>query len=219
MSLVTIIIIIALIFGLGLLAKHLGIYWLQVTLVICLFGFVGGCITDWIFDSFEWGFAIAAVATGISVFNDNRETSSTSENVLDYTDYSPSSHSNSAPMSFSPSSSSSNDDDEENDERERCRKSEEDRSYFEREANNAYSRYQSYVSQAEREEDQADTELRYAEDYEYRAREYDDDSARSEASSCRSKAQYNLSRAREYRSQADYYYGLYQEYKDRARTC
>ena len=202
MSLVTIIIIIALIFGLGFLAKHLGIYWLQVTLVICLFGFVGGCITDWIFDSFEWGFVIAAVATGISVFNDNREISSTSENVLDYTDY-----------------SSSNDDDEENDERERCRKSEEDRSYFEREANNAYSHYQSYISQAEREEDQADTELRYAEDYEYRAREYDDDSARSEASSCRSKAQYNLSRAREYRSQADYYYGLYQEYKDRARTC
>ncbi len=129
-----------------------------------------------------------------------------------------SSSDNNQPYDYPPSRSCSSSS-EDCEERQRQRQSEENRASYERQADEAYSHYQSYISQAESEESQAETELRYAEDYEYRAREYGDDSARSQASSCRSNARYNQSRAREYRSKADYYYGLYQEYKDRARSC
>lgn len=209
MSFITFAIIAAVIFGLAMLAKHNGIYWLQLTLGACFFGFIGGGITYWIFDSFWWGFFIAAVITGISFLGDHEESSSSSYSSSDYS--SSSSYSSPRPYVSAP--------DDGYEERQRQRQSEENRASYERQADEAYSRYQSYISQAESEESQADTELRYAEDYEYRAREYGDDSARSQASSCRSNARYNQSRAREYRSKADYYYGLYQEYKDRARTC
>lgn len=211
MSFITFIIIAAVIFGLTMLAKHNGIYWLQLTLGACFFGFIGGGITYWIFNSFWWGFIIAGVATGLSFLGDHDEGSS-SGNYQPY-DYSSSSNSYSPSRSYSPSSNN------DYEERQRQRQSEENRASYERQADEAYSHYQSYISQAESEESQAETELRYAEDYEYRAREYGDDSARSQASSCRSNARYNQSRAREYRNKADYYYGLYQEYKDRARSC
>lgn len=209
MSFITFIIIAAVIFGLAMLAKHNGIYWLQLTLGACFFGFIGGGITYWIFDSFWWGFFIAAVITGISFLGDHEESSSSSYSSSDYS--SSSSYSSPRPYVSAP--------DDGYEERLRQRRSEENRASYERQADEAYSHYQSYLSQAESEESQAETELRYAEDYDYRAREYGDDSARSQASSCRSNARYNQSRAREYRSKADYYYGLYQEYKDRARSC
>ena len=198
MSFVTFIIIAAAIFGLVMLAKYNGIYWLQIILGSCFFGFIGGGITYWIFDSFGWGFIIVAIISGISFFGDHDEGSS---------------------KKYSSSSSYSSSTNDDYRERQSQIRSGENRASYERQAEEAYSRYQSYISQAESEESQADTELRYAEDYEYRAREYGDDSARSQASSCRSNARYNQSRAREYRSKADYYYSLYQEYKDRARTC
>lgn len=199
-----VLIVAGVLFGLASLAKSKGVRWLQIVFGLLLFGFVGGSLTDWIFHSFSWGFWIGVIGVGLAMLGDSDSSSSYSGSSSSRasSDYSSSYSSGS---SYS-SSSSSND-----------RSS--DRRQYEYMASDAYSRYQSYLADAERELSQADTELRYAEDYEYRAREYNDSSAASQASSCRSNARYNTSRAEDYRRKADYYYGLYEEYKDKARSC
>lgn len=208
MSFISYAVLIVVVFAIAMYVKSKGIYWLQIILGIIVFGLVGGCITDLIFGSFKWGFLIMGGVFALRFFADLGSDSSSGSSDGDY-GYASGSSRSSGYSSGSSSWASDSDD----------RRSAENRSQYERLADEAYSHYRSYLSDAESYESQADTEMRYAEDYDYRAREYDDSSARSQASSCRSSANYNMSRAREARSKADYYYSQYQDYKERARTC
>lgn len=220
MGFVVLIVVCVALFGLAMFVKQYS-FWLSLVLVSIMFGCIGGALTNWIFDSFSWGFWIASIGGGLCILGERDEyDSSGSSDDYDVADYGSSSSGNyssgSSYQSYSSRSSYSSDNDYE--ERERQRRSAENRASYERDADNAYSRYESYKSEAERYADQADTELRYAEDYERRGREFDDSSALSQASSCRSSAEYCMREARSAKSQADYYYNLYLEYKERARN-
>ena len=85
-----------------------------------------------------------------------------------------------------------------------------------RQADDAYSRYQDYKSMGDDAKSRAETELRYAEDYERRWHDGGDDMDHNSASECYSSARIYLNEAERYYSQADDYYRDYEENKSRA---
>ncbi|WP_287619536.1 hypothetical protein [Parabacteroides sp.] len=78
---------------------------------------------------------------------------------------------------------------------------------------NAMYRYRQYKEDSEKEFDQADTELRYADDYDRKYYDYKDDSYRNYANECRSNAQSRSYEGRQLAAEAQRYYEEAQEYK------
>lgn len=187
-------------------------------------GGMAGLLSWWIFDNF-WTPYLVVVGIWIIFWLYKiisvhfEEKPYTGCDVIDWSDYSSGGSSSSSSSSYNSSSLSDDDDSDwerQQEEEEERQREERSRSCL-RSASDYYSQYEYYKRLAEEAESKAETEERYADDYAYRAREFNDSSYARLASESRSNASRYRSKAQQYSSEAERYYNLYSEYQDRAR--
>ena len=167
-------------------------------------GLIVGGLSYWIFDAFWPGFmiggSIGVVFGIIGQFSNNTSSSGSSDSGCSY----PHPRDNSYPASREERSnrSSGNNSDKQS-YIEELKRNYEDEKYY----------YEQYNEKAEKEFEQADVEKRYAEDYEWKYNEFNDESYNNQAQSCYRSSEHHQNEGNRLKNEANWHLDKAQQYK------